>query len=52
MRNEKGTFTQTLQRLLLTYRTTPHSTTNFAPAALIFGKRLKTVMNIIKSNLA
>ena len=51
MGNEKGTFNQKLQRLLLTYRAAPHSTTNCAPAALIFGKRLQTAMKIIKSNL-
>ena len=51
-KNETGTFNQKHKRLLLTYKMTPHSTTNRVPLELIFGQRLRTTMDIIKPNLA
>ena len=52
MRNKTESFNQEVERCLLTYRTTSHSTTNRAPAELIFDRRLPTDTDIIKANLA
>ena len=36
---------------LLTYRTTPHSTTNVAPCILLMGRVLQTRLNMLRTNL-
>ena len=36
----------------MTYRTTPHSATNCTTAELLFGRRLRTALNIIKPSLS
>ena len=52
MLNEKGTINQKVQRFLMAYRTTPHSATNCTPAELLFGRRLRTALGIIKPSLS
>ena len=52
MLNEKGTINQKVQRFLMAYRTTPHSATNCTPAELLFGRRLRTALDIIKPSLS
>ena len=41
-----------MQRFLMTYRTTPHSATNCTIAELLFGRRLRTALDIIKPSLS
>ena len=41
-----------MQRFLMTYRTTPHSATNCTTAELLFGRRLRTALDIIKPSLS
>ena len=36
----------------MAYRTTPHSAISCAPAKLLFGRRLQTALDIIKSSLS
>ena len=36
----------------MAYCTTPHSTTNCTPAELLFGRRLRTALGIIKPSLS
>ena len=52
MLNEKGTINQKVQRLVMAYRTTPHSAISCASAKLLFGRRLKTALDIIKPSLS
>ena len=52
MLNEKRTIYQKEQRFLMAYRTTLHSATNCTPAELLFGRRLRTALDIIKPNLS
>ena len=39
------------QDFLLTYRTTPHSTTNVAPCELFLGRSVRTRLDLLKPNL-
>ena len=41
-----------LQRFLFTYRCVPHSTTGIPPAELLMGRRLKSVLDLLKPNVA
>ena len=52
MLNEKGTINQKVQRFLMAYHTTPHSATNCTPAELLFGRRLRTALDILKPSLS
>ena len=52
MLNEKGTINQKVQRFLMAYHTTPHSATNSTPAELLFGRRLRTALDILKPSLS
>ena len=52
MLNEKGSINKKVQRFLMAYRTTPHSAISCAPAKLLFGRRLQTALDIIKSSLS
>ena len=40
-----------LARFLLTYRSTPHSSTNKTPAELFFGRQVRTVLDLLHPNL-
>ena len=40
-----------LQRFLLRYRTTPHTTTGCSPAELLIGRRLSTAMDLLKPDV-
>ena len=46
MLNEKGTINQKVQRFLMAYHTTSHLATNCTPAELLFGRRLRTALDI------
>ena len=48
MLNKKGTINKKVQRFLMAYCTTAHSATNCTPAELLFGRRLRTALDIIK----
>ena len=52
MLNEKGTINQKVHRFLKAYRTTSHSATNCIPAELLFGRWLRTALDIIKPRLS
>ena len=39
-------------RFLMAYCTTPHSATNCTPGELLLGRRLRTVLDIIKPSLS
>nr|XP_039266275.1 uncharacterized protein K02A2.6-like [Styela clava] len=47
-----GTLNQKLASFLLTYRTTPHSTTKCTPAELFMKRRLRTRLDLMKPNLS
>ena len=47
-----GTFTERLQRFLMAYRNTPHATTGISPAELLMGRRPKTLLDLLRPNLA
>lgn len=40
-----------LQRFLISYRNTPHSTTGRSPAELMFGRRLRTRLDLLKPSV-
>ena len=40
-----------IANFLLTYRTTPHTTTNVAPCTLLMGRSLRTRMDTLRPNL-
>ena len=42
----------TLSRFMLSYRTTPHSTTGVSPAELLFNRKLYTHLNFVKPKLS
>ena len=49
---QKGaTVSQQLSSFLLSYRTTPHSTTNMTPAELFMNRTLRTRLDLIQPNL-
>ena len=52
MLNEKGTINQKVQSFLMAYCTTPQSATNCTPAELVFGRRLRTALDIIKPSFS
>jgi len=41
-----------LQNFLLSYRTTPHSTTNVAPCELFLGRKVRTRLDLIKPDVS
>ena len=51
IRNRTGSLQTRLSRFLLAYRTTPHSTTGQSPAALLFGRTLRTRLDVCKPSL-
>jgi len=51
-KSRKGlTVSQLLSSFLLSYRTTPHSTTNITPAELFMNRALRTRLDLIQPNL-
>jgi transposase InsO family protein len=48
---EKTTMQQKLDNFLLTYRTTPHSTTNCSPASLFYKRDLRTRFTLLRPDL-
>ena len=51
MKDEKGTLHEKIARFLLSYRTTPQSTTKRSPSELFVGRRLRTRLDILRPNL-
>lgn len=52
MKNESGDFHQKLTRFLLSYCTTPHTTTNETPVKLFLGREIRTRLTTLKPDLA
>jgi hypothetical protein len=52
MNNEPGTLNQKMARFLLSYRSTPHSTTQVSPAELFLGRQIRTRLDIMRPNLS
>ena len=50
-RNDPGTLHQKLTRFLLTYRSTPHSTTGVSPAELFLKRQLRTRLDLLRPSL-
>ena len=48
----EGTFQEKLQRVLMAYRNTPHTTTGQTPAELLLGRKPKRLLDLAKPNLA
>ena len=51
LRQQSGSLNQKLSSFLLSYRTTPHSTTGHTPAELMMGRNLHTRLDVFKPNL-
>ena len=47
----EGSWEHRLAWFLLTYRTTPHSTTGVSPSELMFGRQLRTRMDLLRPDL-
>ena len=47
-KHDKGTLHTKLARFLFAYRNAPHSTTNETPAVLMFGRKLRSHLNILR----
>ena len=50
-RQREGTIETKLSRLLFSYRTTPQSTTTISPAEMLFGRKLKTRLDLLHPDL-
>ena len=50
-RNDPGTLHQKLTRFLLTYCSTPHSTTGVSPAELFLKRQLRTRLDLLRPSL-
>ena len=48
MERQPGSFQAKLLRFLLNYRNTPHYTTGASPAALLFGRRIRSRLDLIR----
>ena len=51
-KNTSGSLQTRIARILLAYRSTPHSTTGVSPSELLIGRRIKTRLDLVKPNLA
>lgn len=49
-KNNSNDLNLLINKILLNYRNTPHSTTNFSPAQLLLGRNLRTRLDLIKPN--
>lgn len=52
MASETGTLNQKLAAFLLSYRTTPHTTTNTTPSELFFNRKIRTRLDVVKPQLS
>ncbi|GFO22209.1 transposon tf2-6 polyprotein [Plakobranchus ocellatus] len=50
-KHDKGTLHTRLARFLLSYRNALHSTTNETPSILMFDRRLRTHLDLIRPNI-
>ena len=50
-KDDPGTLSTKLMRFLLAYRTTPNATTGISPAELLFGRTLRTRLNLLKPDV-
>lgn len=51
-KNVSGSLNSRLARTLLSYRTTPHTTTGVTPAELMLGRRPRIRLDLVKPNIA
>ena len=51
-KNDPGTLPTKLMRFLLSYRTTPNATTGVSPAELLFGRALRTRLNLLRPDVS
>jgi hypothetical protein len=51
MKDENKHIKQKIAKFLLTYRNTPHSTTNETPAKVFLGRNLRTRLSLIKPDI-
>ncbi len=40
-----------IQKFLLSYRTAPHSTTNFSPSELLYKRQIRNVLDLVKPSV-
>ena len=52
MKNEPGTQTEKLAQFLLSYRTTPRTTTGCPPVEILMGRKLRTRLELLQPNLS
>ena len=50
-RDLTGTLIERLARILFNYRVSPHSTTGVAPSELMFGRMIKSKLDLVKPNI-
>lgn len=50
-KNDKGTIYTKLSKFLLAYRNAPHASTNETPSFLMFGRRLRTPLDILRPSV-
>ena len=50
-KQQAGSLEERVARFLLTYRTTPHSTTGVAPCELLMGRKLRTLLDRVRPDL-
>ena len=51
-KGDSGTLSTKLMRFLLSYRTTPNATTGVSPAELLFGRTLRTLLNLLRPDIS
>ena len=51
-RDIEGTLSARLARILFNYRITPHGTTEVSPAELLFGRNLKSKLDLVRPDLS
>ena len=51
-KGDPGTLSTKLMRFLLSYRTTPNATTGVSPAELLFGRTLRTRLNLLRPDIS
>ena len=50
-KDDPGTLSTKLMRFLLAYQTTPNATTGISPAELLYGRTLRTRLNLLKPDV-